>query len=100
EGEGAVVELQARTESESFPIGKTTHVPGGSTDQTLTIREGGTASAWHLVTPAPETKVVSDVFNASDYNIVVEADYVIIRGFELKNAGIHGVLIRKGIQHV
>ena len=32
--------------------------------------------------------------------MVVEADYVIIRGLELKNAGIHGVLVRKGVQHV
>ncbi len=95
-----VVDLQARTRSEEFPIGKTTYLPGGNTDQTLYIREPGTANGWHLVTPAPRTKVVSDVFNASDYNIVIEADYVIIRGLELKNAGIHGVLIRKGLQHV
>ena len=38
------------------------------------------------MTPAPGTKVVSDVFNLSDYNVVVEADYVILRGLELKNA--------------
>jgi len=42
------------------------------------------------VTPAAGTKFVSDVFNLSDYNVVVEADYVIIRGLELKNAAVHG----------
>src|SRR5688572_5445722 len=100
EADGQKVEIQARTRSEEFPIGKTTHLPGGTTDQPLHIREGGTATAWHLVTPAPGTKHVSDVFNLSDFNVVVEADYVILRGLELKNAGIHGVLIKEGIQNV
>ena len=99
EADGQRVEFQARTLSEKFPIGKTTHL-SANLDQTLTIREGGTEKGWHLVTPAPGTKVSSDVFNLSDHNVVVEADYVIIRGLELKNAGIHGVLVRKGVQHV
>lgn len=94
------VEIQARTRSETFPVGKTTYLPGGVGDQTLYIREGGTENAWHLVTPAQGTKFVSDVFNLSDYNIVVEADYVIIRGLELKNAAIHGIIIRPGVQNV
>jgi hypothetical protein len=100
EADGQKVEFQAQTRSEAIPVGKTTHLPGGTTDQTLHIREGGTAKAWHLVTPAAGTKFVSDVFNLSDYNIVVEADFVILRGLELKNAGIHGVLIREGVQNV
>ena len=97
---GQPAEFRARTRSEEFPIGKTTHLAAGATDQTLYIREGGTASGWHLVTPAPGTKHVSDVLNLSDHNVVVEASYVILRGLELKNAGIHGVLIREGVQHV
>jgi hypothetical protein len=94
------VEFQARTRSDQFPVGKTTHLPGETADRTLHIREGGAADAWHLVTPAPGAKYVNDVFNLADYNIVVEADYVILRGLELKNAGIHGVLIREGVQNV
>ena len=100
ESDGEPAELQARTRSEEFPIGKTTFLPGGTTDETLTIREGGTGRAWHLFTPAPGKKYVNDVFNLADYNIVVEAEYVILRGLELKNAGIHGVLIRPGVQNV
>lgn len=100
EAGGQKTEFRARTRSEKFPIGKTTHLPSGTADGTVTIKEAGTAEAWHLVTPAPGTKFISDVFNLSDYNIVVEADYVIIRGVELRNAGIHGVLIRKGVQNV
>jgi hypothetical protein len=94
------VEFNGKTLSDKFPIGKTTELPGGTMDKTLVIREAGTGQGWHLVTPAPGSKVVSDVFNLSDYNVVVEAEYVILRGLELKNAAISGVLIRKGIQHV
>jgi hypothetical protein len=92
--------LVARTRSERFPVGRTTSLTGGGTDRTITIREGGTAGAWHLVAPAERTRFTSDLFNLSDYNVVVEADYVILRGLQLKNAGIHGVLIRAGVQHV
>ena len=94
------VEFRQSTLTEEFPIGKTTTLPGGTTDKTLSIREGGTEAGWHLVTPSPGTKFVSDVFNLSDYNVVVEADYVILRGLELKNAAVHGILIRSGVQHV
>ena len=100
EAGGDKVEFTGRTLSEVFPVGKTTLLDGGVADKTLTIREGGAGTAWHLVTPAPGKRFTSDVFNLSDYNVVVEADYVILRGLELKNAAIHGVLIRRGVQHV
>jgi hypothetical protein len=100
EADGDRTDLRARTLSEEFPIGRTTFLPGGTADKTLVIRDAGTEKGWHLVTPAAGTKHTSDVFNLSDYNVVVEAEYVILRGLELKNAGIHGVLIRRGVQHV
>jgi hypothetical protein len=100
EAGGEQVDFQARTRSEKLPVGKTTLLPGGTADTTLHIREGGSEKGWHLVTPAPGAPYVNDAFNLSDYNIVVEADYVVLRGLELKNAGIHGVLIREGVQHV
>ena len=100
EADGQTTDFRCKTRSEKLPIGKTTHLQSGTTDQTVTIKEGGTADGWHVVTPAPGTKFVSDVFNLSDHNVVVEADYVILRGLQLRNAGIHGVLIRKGVQHV
>jgi hypothetical protein len=93
-------EFRARTRSEVFPIGRTTHPGAEDAGRTLVIKEGGSADAWHLVTPAAGAKFTSDVFNLADYNIVVEADYVILRGLELKGAAIHGVLIRKGVQNV
>ena len=99
-GGEAAVDFQARTLSEQFPIGKTTLLTGESADKTVYIREAGAENAWHLVTPPPGAKFTSDVFNLSDYNVVVEAEYVILRGLELKNAGVHGVLIKRGVQHV
>jgi hypothetical protein len=95
----APVTFTARTRSETFPVGKTTFLED-ATDKQLTIREGGTEAAWHLVTPAAGHRFTSDVFNLADANVVVEADYVILRGLELKNAAIHGILIRRGVQHV
>ena len=96
----ARVEFQARTLSDQFPIGRPTSLPGGVTDQPLTIRDSGSPTGWHLVTPAPGARFTSDVFNLSDSNLIVEADYVILRGLDLRNAGIHGIRIRRGVQHV
>src|SRR5262249_43229340 len=92
--------IRARTLSETFPIGKTTALPANAADNTLVIREAGTETGWHLITPAAGTKYVNDAFNLSDYNVVIEAEYVILRGLELRGAGTHGVLVRRGIQHV
>jgi len=97
-GEKAV--LTAATRDERLPVGKTTHLPGGELDQPVRITESGTADAWHLVTPTPGSKTVIDVFNLHDNCIEVAADYVVVRGLELKNAGQHAVLIRKGVQNV
>jgi hypothetical protein len=97
---GQTSEFNGRTRNERFPIGKTTHLPAGELDKPLRITESGTADAWHLVTPTPGTKTIIDVFNLHDNCAEVAADYVIIRGLELKGAGRNAVLIRKGVQNV
>jgi hypothetical protein len=97
---GEKASLTCATRGEQFPIGKTTHLPGGEVDQPLRVTESGTSDAWHLVTPAPGTKTVIDVFSLHDYCVEVAADYVIVRGLELKNAGQNAVLIRKGVHNV
>ena len=95
------LEFSARTRSEQFPIGKTTHLPGGEMDKPVKITESGTADAWHLVTPTPGTKTVIDVFNLQ-------------RQLRRGGGGLchhpragteerrtrHAVLIRKGVQNV
>ena len=97
---GKQASLTAATRGDQFPIGKTTYLPGGEMDKPVRITESGTADAWHLVTPTPGTKTVIDAFNLHDNCVEVAANYVIIRGLELKNAGQHAVLIRKGVQNV
>jgi hypothetical protein len=97
---GQKISLTAATRSDQFPIGKTTYLPGGEMDKPVKITEPGTANAWHLVTPTPGTKTVIDVFNLHDNCVEVAADYVIIRGLELKNAGQSAVLIRRGVHNV
>lgn len=100
EAGGERVRLEASTWSETIPVGATTFLPGGVAGEPLTIREGGTDKGWRLIAPEAGKKWVSDVFNLADNNIVVEADYVILRGLELKGAAQHAVLIKPGVQHV
>ncbi|MBM3334938.1 right-handed parallel beta-helix repeat-containing protein, partial [Candidatus Sumerlaeota bacterium] len=97
---GDTIDLNGRTRSEKLPIGKTTIVPAGESDQALRITESGASEAWHLVAPAPGTKAVINVFGQSEYCVDVSANYVIVRGLELVNAGQHAVRIRRGVQNV
>lgn len=97
---GKETTFAARTRSENFPVGKTTYIDGGVTDTELHITEAGEPGAWHLVTPAQGQKTTFDCENSKDCSIVVEASYVIIRGFELKNAARHGILITRGVHDV
>jgi hypothetical protein len=97
---GERVRLDAKTRSEIFTVGAVTHLPPGASGETLTIREGGAANAWRLFTPQAGGKWVNDVFNLADNNIVVAADYVILRGLELKGAAQHAILIKAGVKNV
>lgn len=94
------VQLSFTTRSESFPVGKITYLPAGESDQPIIITEPGTPDAWNLVTVPEGSKSVINIKNSHPYGIVIEADYVIVRGAEIRNAAIHGILIRKGRQHV
>ena len=94
------VTFKAQTRSETFPVGKTTYLQGGITDEILNITESGEPDGWHLITPAPGVKYTNDPENSTDNNVVINANYVIIRGLELKNAAINGILINKGIHDV
>ena len=83
----------ARTRSDKFPIGKTTTVKGGESYDPIVITESGTPDAYHLVTVPPGEFVSIDVANQTDNTVTVDADYVIVRGLELKNAATHGLYI-------
>ncbi len=90
--------VQAATLNERFPVGKVTRVSNGA--EPLTIGESGKSDAYHLVTPEGKTRASIDVRNVAAHTMIVDADYVIVRGLELKNAGIHGILIKGGRKHI
>ena len=86
--------LVATTWSEQFPIAKTINV--GSQSSTLNVTESGTASGYVLYQAAPGA--VIDVANAQSVGIDIKANYVIVRGFTVKGAQQHGIIMRPG-QH-
>jgi hypothetical protein len=94
----SVTSLSARTWDEDMPIGKTTHIP--SSTSTVAITESGTAEGYHLIIPHPDTRTTLDVGNQAQHNITIDADYVIVRGLELKNAATHAIQIEKDRHHI
>lgn len=95
---GAKAKLTFKTRNDVFPIGKTTILPAGESDKTIVITESGTPDAYHLVTVPTNSKSVLNLKNVYDHGIEVDADYVIVRGVEIRNARVHGIRIRDG-QH-
>jgi hypothetical protein len=95
-GQQPAGQLTARTWSEDFPIARTVALQSGS--QQLNITEGGTASGYVLYTGAPGTTL--DVANGADYNILISAPYVIVRGLTLKGARIDAIKLVQGARDV
>lgn len=88
-------ELTFNTRDDHYPIGKTTFLPEGESDKTIVITESGTPDAYHLVTIPPGSLSVLNMKNVYDHGIEIDADYVIVRGIAVRNARIHGIVIRK-----
>ena len=84
-----------RTRNDIFPVGKITVLPEGETDKAVIITESGTPAAYHLVTVPDNSNSVLNLKNVYDNGIEIDADYVIIRGVEIRNAKINGIRIRK-----
>jgi hypothetical protein len=82
------------TRNDNFPIGKRTVLPDGESDKAIVITESGTPEAYHLVTVPEMSKSIINLGNASEYGIEINADFVIVRGVEIRNAAIHGIIIR------
>lgn len=89
------VQVSFETRSDKFPVGKISVLPAGESDSMIVIRESGTPGAYHLVTVPAGSKSILNLKNVSKYGIEVDADYVIIRGAEIRNAALHGIIIRK-----
>ncbi|MGM0506534.1 MAG: right-handed parallel beta-helix repeat-containing protein [Bacteroidota bacterium] len=84
-----------RTRNDDFPIGQTTVLPDSVSEQPVRITRSGSPDAYHLVTVPEGSKSVLNMRN-HDYGIEIDADYVIVRGVEIRNARIHGILIKEG----
>jgi len=89
---------ETTTLSEEWEVGKINTV--NSRPDPIQITESGTPESWHLITPPDSTRTVIDVRNAQDHTMVIDADFVIVRGLELKNAARHGILIKEGRHHI
>lgn len=87
--------VKFKTRSDQFPVGKVTVLSAGESDQPVVITESGTPEAYHLVTVPAGTKSILNLKNVYNHGIEINADYVIVRGIEIRNAAIHGIIIRK-----
>lgn len=83
------------TRNDRFNTGKVTLLKAGETDSTVVITESGTPGAYHLVTVPEGQRSVLNLKNVFKHGIEIDADYVIVRGIEIRNAQVHGIIIRK-----
>lgn len=97
--DGERIRLLAKTRSDEFAIGKRIAVPPRSND-TLEITESGSPEAYILYSPTEGSRATNDVAGSRDYNIIIDASYVIVRGFDLKNAKSHAIVLRRHAHHV
>ena len=81
-GQGAAKALTFTTWANQFPVARTVTVNSGS--GTLNITEGGSASGYVVYQGA--SGAVLDAGNNAQYNVTVNASYVIVRGLTLKGA--------------
>lgn len=91
----AKTQLKFRTRNDNFPIGRITVLPEGESGETIVITESGQPDAYHLVTVPEGSRSVLNLRNVYEHGIEVDADYVIVRGVEIRNAKVHGILIKE-----
>ena len=83
--------LKASTWSEKFPVASTVKCQSG--DTTLNVNKSGTPEGYILY---DGTGCTIDTANNADLGISVDASYVILRGFTIKNVKQHGIRINNG----
>ena len=91
EGTDVRTSLKAATWSEKFPVATT--IKGESGGATLSVNKSGSAGGYVLY---DGTGCIIDTGNNSDFGIAVDASYVILRGFAIKNVKRDGIRINKG----
>ena len=96
---GATVSSTFTTMSEDFLIKEVINF-SGERDTTLNINEGGSAQEGYVLYQAdPDLGFTIDVKDACKRCININCSYVIIQGFTLKGASVHGIEIQ-GVKHV
>ncbi|MGQ0621299.1 MAG: Calx-beta domain-containing protein [Panacagrimonas sp.] len=78
-----------------FPIARTVELPTLS-GNTLTITESGSPSGYVLYTAAAGSTATIDVAKHQDFNVRIQARYVIVRGLSLKGAKKHAIVLGDG----
>ena len=91
EGTNIRTPLKATTWSEKFPVASV--VKGENRNDTLTVNKSGTPDGYVLY---DGSACVIDTDNKSDFGIAVDASYVILRGFTIKNVKQDGIRITRG----
>lgn len=94
----AKAEIAFTTRSDVFPVGRRTLLPAGESTQTVVITESGTPDAYHWVTVPDGGRSTIDLRNSRNEGIVIDADYVVVDGVEIRNAAQNAILI-KGKRH-
>ncbi len=91
--------LEAKTWSEVFPVTK--RIAGAAqSNKTLTVSESGSPDGFVLYEPAHTSGSAIDVASKADHCIVVRASNVILRGFTLKGARVHAILLEGPVHDV
>jgi Bacterial Ig-like domain (group 3) len=94
-GQAAAKSITFTTWSNAKPVASTVKVASGSA--TLNITQGGSASGYVVY---DGTGATLDAANGSQYNITVNASYVIVRGFALKGAQVDAIRISPNVSDV
>jgi hypothetical protein len=94
-GQPAARGLEVTTWANKFPVAKTIPVVSGSA--TLNITEGGSAAGYVVY---DGTGATLDALNASQFNVSVNASYVIVRGLTLKGAQQDAIRISPDVKDV
>jgi hypothetical protein len=95
-GQAATHGLVFKTWSNQLPVAKTIAVNGGSA--TLNVAEGGSASTGYVVYEGNGATL--DGQNSAQYNVTINASYVIVRGLNLKGAKQDAIRISPNVTDV
>lgn len=84
--------IEASTWSEEFPVARRIYLPEFSTVPLL-VDQSGSESGYVVYEPEPGRSATIDVQRQYDYNLLVNAHHVIIRGLTLRGSRRNGIVL-------